>query len=336
MFEHIIHSWVGYELVKVLLKYGLSPSVRNDLNDWSEDLFELFAYFGEKQRDPTKRPTTQLNILFDKTEHCSYFEKLPFGKKNRFEKMDNTTIPLVILTWLRQLQEHVFKQPDLSSQADWSDLGRYIAQPIGKAVKKGVNHVHMANATSAAVHRMKSFDNIKPKKKGKGTDKVVRSLFEWADRILCRNNEYVEEIVTQSIKEGKTSIQKNYAMKKKENFNRAVQGETKQEDEIEEITPETQKRKSQEQLLIVVSDFMMAAVKKLSKAKKPNVDSINSANRAAACLVQYVNTVEQQTFQSIQEMKDNVAEKANTNKTTNAGDSSSESDYEDYENSEDE
>ena len=120
-------------------------------------------------------------------------------------------------------------------------------------------------------------------------------------------------------------------MKKKENFNRAVQGETKQEDEIEAITPETQKRKSQEQLLIVVSDFMMAEIKKLSKAKKPNQDSINSANRAAACLVQYVNTVEQQTFQLIQEMKEDMAEKAKMNKTMNAGGSSSESDYKDSE-----
>ena len=335
MFEHIIHSWVGYELVKVLLKYGLSPSVRSDLKDWSEDLFELFAYFGEKQRDTTKRPTTQLTILFDNTEHCSYFEKLPFGKKNRFEKMDNTTIPLVILTWLRQLQEHVFKLPDHSSQADWSDLGRYYAQPTSKAVKKGVNHVHMANATSTVVHNMKSFADIKPKKKGKGTDKVVRSLFEWADRILCRNNEYVEDIVTQSIKEGKTSIQKNYAMKKRENFNRAVQGETRQEDEIEEITPETQKRKSQEELLIVVSDFIMAEIKKLSKAKKPNQDSINSANRAAACLVRYVNTVELQAFESIQEMREDMVEKAKREKAMNTGGSSSESDSE-YEESEDE
>ncbi len=72
--------------------------------------------------------------------------------------------------FVRQLQEHVFKLPDHSSQADWSDLGRYYAQPTSKAVKKGVNHVHMANATSTVVHNMKSFGNIKPKKKGKGTD----------------------------------------------------------------------------------------------------------------------------------------------------------------------
>ena len=335
MFEHIIHSWVGYELVKVLLKYGLSPSVRSDLNDWSPDLYELFAYFGEKNRDSMTRPTKHLTILLDQTNHCSYFEKLGFGKKMKFEKMPNTVIPLVILTWLRQLQEHVFKLPDHSSQVDWSDLGRYYAQPTSKAVKKGVNHVHMANATSSVVHKMKSFGNIKPKKKGKGTDKVVRSLCEWADRILIRNNEYVDDIVTQSIKEGETSIRKNYAMKKKDDFKRDVQGETKQEDEIEEITPETQKRKSQEELLIVVSDFIMAEIKKLSKAKKPNQDSINSANRAAACLVRYVNTVELQAFESIQEMREDMVEKAKREKAMNTGGSSSESDSE-YEESEDE
>jgi hypothetical protein len=334
LFEHIIHSWVGYELVKVLLKYGLSPSVRSDLNDWSHDLYELFAYFGEKKRDSEKRPTTQINILFDQTEHCSYFSKLGFGKKMRFEKMSNTIIPLVILTWLRQLQEHFFKLSDISSQADWSDLGRYFAQPQSKQVSKGVNHVHLSSATTQVVNRMKSFDDIKPKKKGKGTDKVVRSLCEWADRILCRNNEYVDDIVTQSIKEGETSIRKNYAMKKKDDFKRAVQGETKQEDEIEEFTPGTQKRKSQEQLMTVVGDFMMDEIKKLSKAKKKNIDSINSANRAVACLVQYVNTVEQKAFQSIEEMKEHMAEKAKTSKSTNAGESSSE-DYSESDHSED-
>jgi hypothetical protein len=77
-----------------------------------------------------------------------------------------------------------------------------------------------------------------------------------------------------------------------------------------------------------VSDFMMVEIKKLTRAKRQNQDSINSANRAAACLVQYVNRVEKQTFQSIQEMKEHMAEKARTNKKMNAGDSSSESDYE--------
>ena len=86
LFEHLMHSWVGYELVKVLLKYGLSPKIRSDLNEWSPQLYERFSYFDKKHRDSSKKLTRLLDILFKKTEHCSYFEKLPFGKKTKFEK----------------------------------------------------------------------------------------------------------------------------------------------------------------------------------------------------------------------------------------------------------
>ena len=269
------------------------------------------------------RPTKQLNILFDQTDHCSYFEKLGFGKKMKFEKMPNTVIPLVILTWLRQLQEFCFKLPDISSQADWSNHGRYIAQPNSKSNIKKINHVHLSMAKTQGVTKMTSFDDIKPKKKNKGTEKVVRSLSEWADRILCRNNDYVSDIATHSIKEGEqTSIPKRYAMNEKENFKQDNHGETNQDDEIKDFTPASQRRKTQEQLLSVVGDYIMDHIKKLTKAKKQKIAAINSANRAVACLVQYVNTVEQNAFQSFTEMKEHMAEKAKTNQTTNATDSS--------------
>jgi hypothetical protein len=248
--------------------------------------------------------------------------------------MPNTILPLVILTWLRQLQEHVYKLPDHSSQTDWSDVGRYFTQPPNKAVSKGVNHVHMSKAKTPVVQRMKSFDDVIPKKTGKGTEKVIRSLLEWADMILFRENAYVEDIVTHSLKEGEASIRKTYAMKKKENFKFAVQGETTQEDEIEEVTPAKHQRKSQHQLMTVVSDFMTDEIKKLTKAKKQNIGSINSANRAAACLVQYVNTVENQTFTSVDEMKEYMAEKAKSNKNTSENESS-DADYSDSDTSQD-
>ncbi len=56
LFEHLMHSWIGYELVKVLLKYGLSPKLGSDLNKWSPESIELFSYFGEKLWDPSKSP----------------------------------------------------------------------------------------------------------------------------------------------------------------------------------------------------------------------------------------------------------------------------------------
>jgi hypothetical protein len=52
MFQELMHSWVGYKLVKKLLNFGLSPKIWQDLKDWSPDLFNLFFYLGDKQRDP--------------------------------------------------------------------------------------------------------------------------------------------------------------------------------------------------------------------------------------------------------------------------------------------
>ncbi len=64
-----MHSWVGYKLVKVLLTFGLSPKIRKDLESWSPDLFNLFSYLGDKQRDPSTKECAEdlLTILFDKT-----------------------------------------------------------------------------------------------------------------------------------------------------------------------------------------------------------------------------------------------------------------------------
>jgi hypothetical protein len=97
MFQELMHSWVGYKLVKVLLSYGLSPKIWQDLEDWSPDLFNLFSYLGDKQQDPSKKEHAEhlLTILFDRTLHNGYFAKLPFGSMDKSAKMTNTTLALV-------------------------------------------------------------------------------------------------------------------------------------------------------------------------------------------------------------------------------------------------
>ncbi len=55
VFQELMHSWVGYKLVKVLLIFGLSPKICNDLENWSPDLFHLFSYMSDKQRDQKKK-----------------------------------------------------------------------------------------------------------------------------------------------------------------------------------------------------------------------------------------------------------------------------------------
>ena len=130
-------------------------------------------------------------------------------REQNLKKMANTTIPLVILTWLRQLQEHFFEQPENKSQIDWNDSGQYCNVPVKFAVSKSVNHVHMSKANNKNASKIESFDSIKQDKKN--SKKVVKSLFEWAERILYRENDYVDEL-TNSMERGKKSMPPKYEM----------------------------------------------------------------------------------------------------------------------------
>ncbi len=50
IFHEFMESWVGYELVKVLVTFGLQPSAFYDsLKTWSQDLHDIISYM------PTKR-----------------------------------------------------------------------------------------------------------------------------------------------------------------------------------------------------------------------------------------------------------------------------------------
>ena len=55
MFQELMHSWVGYKLVTVLIIFGLAQRICDDLEDWSPDLFNLFTYMGNKNRIQIKK-----------------------------------------------------------------------------------------------------------------------------------------------------------------------------------------------------------------------------------------------------------------------------------------
>jgi hypothetical protein len=67
-----------------------------------------------------------LTILFDRTLHNRYFAKLPFVSRDKFAKMTNTTLALVVLMWLRQLQEYFYKIGDANENRNWNVNGKYV------------------------------------------------------------------------------------------------------------------------------------------------------------------------------------------------------------------
>ena len=90
VFHEFIQSWVGYEFVKVLNVFGLQPKIRSDLADWSPDLFAIFSYLSNRSNDWHKHKAIKtLDLLFDQTEHNSYFGKINFGSKEKFKTLSN-------------------------------------------------------------------------------------------------------------------------------------------------------------------------------------------------------------------------------------------------------
>jgi hypothetical protein len=91
-----MQSWVGYELLKVLHVFGLQPTVRKDIHEWLEDLFKTFAYLSNKNNEEYKENTLRvLHILFDKTDHNSYFTKMNLGSKE-----NSRACTTIHCTWL--------------------------------------------------------------------------------------------------------------------------------------------------------------------------------------------------------------------------------------------
>ena len=335
LFEHFMHSWVGYEIVQILFKYGLTPKIRTDLQDWSPQLHELFSYFEDKQRSTSNKPAQMLETLFEGTEHCSYFKKLPYGRRIKFEKMSNTTIPLVILTWLRQLQEYFFDQSEMKETIDWNDYGRYCNVPLRYAVNKGISNIHMSKANSTDPEKIDSIDCVAPNKKY--STKVVKSLFDWAELILCRENSYVENIA----KSFENKKKKNFPQQYKMTTHSYKKTETKKGEsrgDIETYTPEDQQHKTPEMLMSLVSGFMIDEIVRLPKAtgkknlSQKNIDLINKTNQAAACLVEYVNKTgeTEKKFNTLKELKKFMTDEAEKQKEDNDGESSEEDEEEEY------
>jgi hypothetical protein len=119
IFQQYIHSWLCYELVKVLYVFGLQPQIRSNISGWSQELHAAFDYLNNKQHEHKETELKVLDILFDKTKHNSYFDKIILGNKHKFKNMKNPTLCLVMLTWLRKLQQCFFGKSEQNTLRDW-------------------------------------------------------------------------------------------------------------------------------------------------------------------------------------------------------------------------
>jgi hypothetical protein len=181
IFQEFMQMWVGYELVKVLRIFGLQPTcIREDLKSWSPDLYYFFMYFNDKKKYENREKHTQqiLDVLFVKTDHNGHFSAIKFGGKSNIEKMKHKILFLVILTWLRQIQQYFYNQPDRSENCNWSKYGNY-CPTVSSMRDTPLANINFAKGDNES-EPVKSVDAFRPK-----TDHgAVILLEEWALKIL--------------------------------------------------------------------------------------------------------------------------------------------------------
>jgi hypothetical protein len=93
-------------MVKVLVTFGLQPiTLNSSLKNWSKDLHDIFTYMRSKKPDLKGRAEEILEVLFTKTLHSGHWSHVQFGARTKFFEQSNGILSLVVLTWLRQLQQ---------------------------------------------------------------------------------------------------------------------------------------------------------------------------------------------------------------------------------------
>ncbi len=127
-----------------------------------------------------------LDLIFDITEHNSYFGKLNFGSKEKFKTANNSVLYLLILMWLRQLEQY-FYNDDVNNDfdEDWNEHWRYYATTAMLKTSPLAN-INMAKADGikTPVTDVSFFESTH-------RDEVCVSLEEWGARIFKTHNKTV-------------------------------------------------------------------------------------------------------------------------------------------------
>jgi hypothetical protein len=92
--------------------------------------------------------------------------------------------------WLRQLEEYFYEIGDTNENGDWNTHRKYCPVKARSLTKYfPLENIHMSKANNTTVEKNTSVSWIEPD--NKINKKVITSLEEWAAKILCRDNDYV-------------------------------------------------------------------------------------------------------------------------------------------------
>jgi hypothetical protein len=189
--------------------------------------------------------------------------------------MTNTTLTLVVLTCLCQLQEYFYEIGDANENGDWNVHGKYCpikAKHLSREIS--LDNIYMIKANSTAVTKITSVQWITPD--NKNSKQIIKSLEEWAAKILHWDNNYVQNLANadeetkKRFQRTKKHLSNKYAMST--TSYKPSNQETSNNVNIVRFTPEQQRHKTPDQLYLHLCDFMMEGIGTMTKTankKKP-------------------------------------------------------------------
>jgi hypothetical protein len=114
--------------------------------------------------------------LFAETEHSTIFKQMVMGNMSHFKQLTTYAIPFLLITWLQQLEEHFFLNPD----DDFFKGGMYTAISSRPKNTTATNNIWMMvnpkQQKGSQIEKVDSLAFFKPKKR----NKVCITLREWA------------------------------------------------------------------------------------------------------------------------------------------------------------
>jgi hypothetical protein len=129
-----------------------------------------------------------VDVLFNQTLHTRHWNKVQFGAMNKFLKRPNQTWSLVVLTWLRPLQQFFLDQ-DFTNNWDWNKHGKYFGTITNKLGESTIlANIHFCKYSEQQV--LIAISTVEAFKPSEGKEGVCTSLEEWALRILKPQQEF--------------------------------------------------------------------------------------------------------------------------------------------------
>jgi len=296
IFQNIMYYWVCYECVKMLKVFGIQPTIRSDISNWSSELDSLFKYFSNTQDDEHKNAAISLlDILLTKTAHSSYFTKLPpFGVRQKFVHIDKPILYLVILTWLRQLQQHFFNLNETDSKRDWNKkFGRYCGTSSANKYKN-LGYIHMSKATTDELRLVDSFACFVPSK----SSCCITSLLQWAAQILKQDIPDLSKNADDDTKKRLNLAQEppKFVWSNDDLSKRTEKTQQEEEESSDSITPEKNNTLSEDKINEVAQLSLNDKFKAIATALAASAENKNLGKRkhedlekGTCCLLSVIN-----------------------------------------------